>query len=81
MASEAELHGDVQYEHGGGKDNIGYWTNPDDWAEWKFKVTQPGKMQVSAEIAATRRLYENPETRRRVSAFLDKSAPTNQEKS
>ena len=52
MASEAELHGDVQYERGGGKDNIGYWTNPDDWAEWKFKVTQPSKMQVSAEIAA-----------------------------
>jgi enoyl-CoA hydratase/carnithine racemase len=30
----------------------------------------------AAEIAATRRLYENPETRRRVSAFLDKSAST-----
>jgi enoyl-CoA hydratase/carnithine racemase len=28
----------------------------------------------AAEIAATRRLYEHPETRRRVSAFLDKSA-------
>jgi enoyl-CoA hydratase/carnithine racemase len=26
----------------------------------------------AAEIAATRRLYENPETRRRVAAFLDK---------
>jgi enoyl-CoA hydratase/carnithine racemase len=28
----------------------------------------------AAEIAATRRLYENPETRRRVAAFLDKGA-------
>jgi enoyl-CoA hydratase len=28
----------------------------------------------AAEIAATRRLYENPETRRRVSAFLDKGS-------
>jgi enoyl-CoA hydratase/carnithine racemase len=28
----------------------------------------------AAEIAATRRLYEHSETRRRVSAFLDKSA-------
>ncbi|MCW5657175.1 MAG: enoyl-CoA hydratase/isomerase family protein [Burkholderiaceae bacterium] len=28
----------------------------------------------AAEIAATRRLYEHPETRRRVSAFLDKRA-------
>lgn len=27
----------------------------------------------AAEIAATRRLYEKPETRRRVSAFLDES--------
>jgi len=26
----------------------------------------------AAEIAATRRLYENPETRRRVAAFLDR---------
>ena len=52
MASEAELHGELQYESGGGKDNIGYWTSSDDWVDWKFKVTQPGKMQVSAEIAA-----------------------------
>lgn len=29
----------------------------------------------AAEIAATRRLYENTETRRRVSAFLDQRAP------
>jgi hypothetical protein len=28
----------------------------------------------AAEIAATRRLYENPETRRRVAAFLDRRA-------
>jgi len=52
MASEAELHGELKYETGGGKDNIGYWTNPGDWAEWKFHVTQPGRMQVRAEIAA-----------------------------
>jgi enoyl-CoA hydratase/carnithine racemase len=34
----------------------------------------------AAEIAATRRLYEHPETRRRVSAFLDKSATIQKEK-
>ena len=34
----------------------------------------------AAEIAATRRLYENPETRRRVSAFLDRSAAPTQER-
>jgi alpha-L-fucosidase len=52
LANEAELHGELQYETGGSKDNIGYWSNPEDWAGWRFKVSQPGKMQVSAEIAA-----------------------------
>ena len=35
----------------------------------------------AAEIAATRRLYEYPETRRRVSAFLDKRATHRKERS
>src|SRR5262252_1733249 len=35
----------------------------------------------AAEIAATRRLYEHPETRRRVSAFLDKRGSHTKEKS
>jgi alpha-L-fucosidase len=52
MASEAELHGGLQYESGGGKDNVGYWTNPADTAGWIFKVDRPGKFKVSAEIAA-----------------------------
>ncbi len=52
-ASEAGLHGSpIQYEFGGGHDNIGYWTNPQDWADWNFKVTQPGKFTISALIAA-----------------------------
>lgn len=34
----------------------------------------------AAEIAATRRLYDHPETRRRVSAFLDKSPTPHKEK-
>jgi len=47
------LHGtQLRYENGGGKDNIGYWVNPDEWAEWPFKVTAPGAFQVTAEIAA-----------------------------
>ncbi|MFO1269661.1 MAG: enoyl-CoA hydratase/isomerase family protein [Rubrivivax sp.] len=33
----------------------------------------PGGAGFAAEIEATRRLYQDPETRRRVSAFLDKS--------
>jgi alpha-L-fucosidase len=52
MASEAELHGGLQYESGGGKDAIGYWTNPDDFAGWTFNVDRPGKFLVAAEIAS-----------------------------
>jgi len=52
LASEAELHGAIQYESGGGKDNIGYWTNPNDFANWTFNVDRPGSFQVAAEIAS-----------------------------
>ncbi len=52
MAAEAELHGDLQYESGGGKDAIGYWTNPDDFVSWSFNVARPGKFQITAEIAS-----------------------------
>jgi alpha-L-fucosidase len=52
IASEADLHGGVQYESGGGKDDVGFWTDPADTAGWTFKVTQPGKFKVSADIAA-----------------------------
>ena len=52
LASEADLRGGLQYEVGGGKDNIGFWTNPEDTASWTFKVDRPGKFTVSADIAA-----------------------------
>ena len=52
LASDADLHGGLKYEDGGGKDNIGYWTNPDDTAQWTFKITQAGKFTVTAEIAS-----------------------------
>lgn len=52
MASEADLHGELRYESGGGKDNVGYWTNPADTAAWTFQIDRPGKFKVSAEIAA-----------------------------
>jgi len=51
-ASEAELHGELQYESGGGKDNVGWWTNPADYVTWTFKVDRPGKFQVAAEVAS-----------------------------
>ena len=52
MAAEAELHGGLQYESGGDKDNIGFWTNPADTAGWTFKIDRPGNFSVTAEIAA-----------------------------
>ncbi|MCX6908994.1 MAG: DUF5010 C-terminal domain-containing protein [Verrucomicrobia bacterium] len=32
--------------------NVGFWVDPAEWIEWQFKVTQPGKFEVSADIAA-----------------------------
>ena len=52
MASEADLHGGLQYEKGDGKDNVGFWGNADDTANWTFKIDRPGKFKVAAEIAA-----------------------------
>jgi len=52
LASEADLHGGVQYEAGEGKDCIGYWTDPADTVSWHFRVDRPGQFKVSAEIAA-----------------------------
>lgn len=52
-AADAEIHGQsLRYESGHGKDNLGYWIEPKDWAEWKVKVTKPGKYQVSVDTAA-----------------------------
>ena len=52
-ASEARLHGSaIKYETGHQRDNIGYWTNPADWADWSFQVTRPGEFEVSAEVAS-----------------------------
>jgi alpha-L-fucosidase len=52
-ASEARLHGDqIRYESGHQRDNLGFWFDPADWAEWDFKVSKPGRFEVSAEVAA-----------------------------
>lgn len=53
LASDANLHGDtIQYELGGPRDNIGFWTNPDDWVDWEYKIARPGRFTVSAIIGA-----------------------------
>ena len=51
-AAGAVTHGAVQYEAGAGHDNLGFWTDPADWAEWPIRVTRPGTFTVTAEIAA-----------------------------
>ena len=51
-ASEARVHGDqIRYETGDQRDNLGFWMDPADWADWEFTVTKPGRFEVSAEVA------------------------------
>ncbi len=50
--SDAILHGELQTEGNGNQENIGYWMNPADWLEWRFKAVRPGKYVLTAEIAA-----------------------------
>jgi len=51
-ASAADLQGALSYETGGGKDNIGYWTNPADTASWNFRLPHAGKFTVLADVAS-----------------------------
>jgi alpha-L-fucosidase len=52
-AADAQVHGqEIKYESDHPHDNLGYWTNPEDWADWQFTVTRPGKFDVTAEVAA-----------------------------
>jgi alpha-L-fucosidase len=54
QAADARVHGtSARYESGGGKDNIGYWTNPSDYVTWAFEVTKPGTFNVEVTFACT----------------------------
>jgi len=47
QASQARVHGEkLRYEPESYKNVLGYWTNPDDWADWTFLVTKPGEYEV-----------------------------------
>jgi alpha-L-fucosidase len=51
-AKEATIHGQTaRYESGGGKDNIGYWTNAHDWVSWDLMVKKPGTFRVEVVYA------------------------------
>lgn len=41
----------ILYEHGGGRDNIGRWTDADDYVEWFFYVLRPRKFNVQITYA------------------------------
>ena len=52
-ASEAKTHGEqIRYESGGQRDNLGFWFDPGEWADWEFAVRKPGRFEVSAQVAA-----------------------------
>jgi alpha-L-fucosidase len=51
-ADLAEIHGGgAQLEAVGGQPNIGFWTNARDWVSWRFKLSKPGRFDVTASVA------------------------------
>jgi alpha-L-fucosidase len=52
-ANQAMVYGkSLTVESKEGKDNLGFWTNAGDWADWAVAVTRPGRFRVTAELAA-----------------------------
>lgn len=46
-SSKALAHGTkLHYEDPEAKNTLGYWTDPADWAEWKFTVDRPGSYTI-----------------------------------
>ncbi len=46
-ARDAHVHGEkLRYEPEPHKDTLGYWVNPDDWAEWTFTAPTAGEYVV-----------------------------------
>ena len=47
-AWNAEIHGQTpRYESSSEKDQIGYWSNPQDYVSWDFEVLRPGTYEVA----------------------------------
>jgi alpha-L-fucosidase len=52
-ASEATTHGQqIRYESGANRDNLGFWLNPAEGADWEFTLKRPGRFEVLVETAA-----------------------------
>jgi len=53
-ALDADLHGrTLRYESGRNRDNIGHWTDPEEYVEWPLRVERPGRYEVIVELAST----------------------------
>ncbi|HEX42430.1 MAG TPA: hypothetical protein ENN81_10290 [Phycisphaerales bacterium] len=51
-AAVAKIDGDrAQYESGGAKDNIGFWTSAEDSVSWNFTVARPGEFEIEVTQA------------------------------
>ncbi len=51
-ARDATPHGTkIKYESGSGKDNIGFWTDPDEWVHWVLRIDKAGEFEVEMTIA------------------------------
>ncbi len=54
-AKLAQVHGaTARYESGDGKDNIGYWTDVNDWVSWDFILEKGGEFDVEITYACER---------------------------
>ena len=46
-AKDARVHGEkLRYEPQPQKNTLGFWTKPEDWADWEFEVKTPGTYEV-----------------------------------
>jgi len=53
-ARDATLQGaNIRYEQGDGKDNIGFWTDPQDYVTWALRVQTAGEFRVELTYACT----------------------------
>ena len=51
-AVDATVHGETaKYESGNGKDNIGFWTDPQDYVSWDFTIGKAGTFDVEITLA------------------------------
>jgi alpha-L-fucosidase len=50
---DATLHGGIQSEERGGEPNLGFWTDPGDYADWTFIADKAGTVNVKTEVAGT----------------------------